>query len=299
VPVVLDTNIVRYLAEGDLDVNGLFALRNEGTGIHMAEGAAIELVGQLCEERLRWDKWLRARRVLRELLDKKQPILLGREINNKRSVFATQLPWDYSVENPAHRHRLRYSWQALMDARNTDALTDEFVVPPTGERGVLRDTKLDTIAKTQQSWIASIEMVQSKAVFHPERVGEPKSELEQLERTVRVLGGTLDSKNPKQVPPESVRWDAVIRTVSILGIRSLRSKHSYSARKHKNDAFDFDLLRYLALPAAICTCDQRLMSVLKDAKAWQAKWVVLPEKLSTRAGRQVLADLRWPAPSEG
>lgn len=292
-PIVLDTNIIRHLAERELEVDGLFALKQEGTGIHMAEGAAVELVGQLYENRLPWNKWLSARRVLRDLLDKRQPILLGREINNKRSVFATPHPWAYSAQNPAYLHRVRYSWEALMSAQKRDHLTDAFWVPPTGERAVLRDPKVAAIGQTHQSWIAAIQMVRRQTVFRPQKGSNSKFEQERLERTVNSLGRGLDSKNPIQVPPESVRWDAVIRAITIFAIRSLRTKHAYSADKHKNDSFDFDLLRYLALPAAICTCDRRLRSVLKDSNAWQAQWVVSPEDLTTRAGRKSVAELRW------
>lgn len=66
--VVLDTNIVPYLAEGELNVGGLHALKNEGTQTHMAEGAAVELTVRLFRERLPWARWNRARRILQELL---------------------------------------------------------------------------------------------------------------------------------------------------------------------------------------------------------------------------------------
>jgi hypothetical protein len=240
----------------------------------MAEGAAVELVGQLYEKRLPWNKWLSARGVLRDLLDKEQPILLGREINNKRSVFAMPHTWNYSVENPAYHHRVRASWEALMNVQKRGHMTHAFTVPSTGEHGVLRDTKADAIGMTQSSWIDSFEKIQREAVSLSHGSRDFKSEQEQLERTVITLGQRLDLKNPLQVPPESVRWDAVFRTCTILVIRSTRGKLNYSPEKHKNDAVDIDLLRYLALPAAICTCDRRFRSLLVDSNSWQAKWVV-------------------------
>ena len=78
----------------------------------------------------------------------------------------------------------------------------------------------------------------------------------------------------------SLRLDAQVRVHSLLHLRRLKTKEPYNAEKNRHDALDFDLCRYLAMPAAICTADDRFRTKLRDAGTWQSRWVVTPDELA-------------------
>ncbi|MEP6651970.1 MAG: hypothetical protein ABJA82_01345 [Myxococcales bacterium] len=296
-PIVLDVNIVRHLAEGEIPVAWLYDLRNEGITVHIGEGSAVELVGQLLQGRFAWDRWLKVRRVLREVLHFRQPVLLGREVRNRRSVFALPHQPEHSAGNAAYFHRVRYSWLSVMGAQRPEDLLRPFRVPPTGEDAVLGLPNVTaTTEKTRQSWADAFEGLKNARLGDRNRqVVADLREEDFFENMVVGFAREIDAATPDGKPPESVRWDAVVRVMVLFTSRSLRRKHPYNVGKNLNDAFDFDLLRYLAVPAAICTLDRRIKSALIDAGAWQAKWLVTPDSLLTWAGRQIVADLRWPA----
>jgi hypothetical protein len=86
----------------------------------------------------------------------------------------------------------------------------------------------------------------------------------------------------------------MLRVHALLFLRSLQKKHGYSAKNNLNDAFDLDLYRYLALPAAICTSDGGVFNDLRAAHAWQIDWVVKPEDLKDPERRRQILNLRWP-----
>jgi hypothetical protein len=69
----------------------------------------------------------------------------------------------------------------------------------------------------------------------------------------------------------------------------------YNAEKRANDAFDYDLLRYLALPALVCTCDEAtLVQAIERAGSWQRTWVLAITELRKLAQGAEPPQLIWP-----
>ena len=97
----------------------------------------------------------------------------------------------------------------------------------------------------------------------------------------------------KSTPPASVRLDALLRANASFALQRLRPKNPYNPAKKANDGLDVDLLRYLAVPAIVCTNDGRLQRILKQAGSWQRRWVLRPSELEEQVVQKKLS-LDWP-----
>jgi hypothetical protein len=80
----------------------------------------------------------------------------------------------------------------------------------------------------------------------------------------------------------------------LLCLRHLRKERRYNPDKNPNDLIDLELLKYLAIPAAICTSDAGFIAKVRDSYSWQAKWVVRPSDLAQAAVRAEIMNLEWP-----
>jgi hypothetical protein len=255
---------------------------------------AVELVHQLYEGRLLWPTWLRARRARRDLLCPKRPILIAHDVAGRRGIFGQKPEPEYASDNPTYHHHVRRSWAAVDRARSRADLFRPFRVRETGQVAALEVGQPSrAIDKTRSAWVGLFRHVRTEMNLPNGTVMQRDAEAALIDRTARRFAELVDAEIPGQPPPTSVRWDASIKVMAVLAVRSLRTKESYNPLKNVNDSFDFDLLRYLAEPAAICTRDRRLIATVAGAKSWQAKWIVNPDTLATPQGRASLIDLRW------
>lgn len=135
-----------------------------------------------------------------------------------------------------------------------------------------QDALAASVDGTKESWRSEFERLGRE--MGPARIpgrGDPDDLLDDL---AEYLARSIDQRVPGRTPPESLRWNAMSRVLSLLCVRSLKKAVAYSADKNANDAFDFNLLQYLAVPAAICTQDQALIRNVRASRSWQAEWVV-------------------------
>ena len=293
---VLDTNIARKLGyPGDVDhddiLAGLRALKRAGFSLHLADGAILELIGQLHERRLAWPDWIRARSHLRVLLCAQDPIMLG---GWEVLVEAGILPPD-GRQLPDDMHKtLRLGWKILSKARTLTEIDKPRPVVIRGKRTLLGNRARranELVQQEQRSWADGIDELYAEATSkNVSTMG-----ISEVENVVRVVGASFDSKAPSTHGPKtSVRLDAMLRVYAHF-CRLRLGRKPYNPNKRANDVFDYDLLRHLALPALICTCDVKtLVTAVDQSGTWQRRWVLGPSELRNLAHGGSPPDMNWP-----
>lgn len=296
--VILDTNVIRSIAVDGGRTDAFVALAREGGTISIADGTTVELLSWLHSTDRAWSDWERARGQFDEFIDPEIPVMMGgREALAQAGLFLNDappsmlLPHDQLEEN-------RRIWRLLMSAKSLRELSTLHAAVQVGGKPTLLLVNASRapkqVARQQDSWVKMFDRlaVAAKAEGISIKGGVVPPEL--LEGQVAAIGRGLDAHCTSS-PPASVRMDAMIRVHLLLNLRSLQTKNRYNARKDQNDAFDLELYRYLALPAAICTSDAGIFNDLHAASAWQSDWVVKPDDLKDPERRRQILDLRWPA----
>jgi hypothetical protein len=287
-PLVLDTNVVRSLGVGEIDPEAFRRLHAEGVSIHLPETCLIELLLQLREGRFPWDKWLRARRVLGVVLSHQEPISMGRDFAGKRHPFGTPRSQGHAADNPESQLLIRRLWKSIVRADTPSEIgagvrSGKRILPTINSQRLAEE-----LAFSRNTWISELQRL-----YVLPRVSHRDAHM-QFDGLVERLARSVDEEVSGE-PPESIRWDALIRVMAWYSVRSLTSKGAYDVEKHANDAIDVPLLRYLAVPSAICTRDRRLLAAPREAHSWQAGWVVSPEDILDPVVRKRLVTLAWPS----
>lgn len=89
----------------------------------------------------------------------------------------------------------------------------------------------------------------------------------------------------KGMPPDwARRLDAHFRVWTRYALLYVRGKYKADSDKGRHDAYDFYQLKFLALPAMICTLDNRLRNIVKETGSWQAKYLLSPGEISKLVG---------------
>ena len=87
----------------------------------------------------------------------------------------------------------------------------------------------------------------------------------------------------------------MVRVYLLLAVRRLKTKGTYNPTKRGNDTFDHDLLRYLAVPNLVATCDtSTLVAAVKESGAWQLRWILSPRELEDVVNGTPAPSLVWP-----
>lgn|GEM_PF-5271860 len=297
-PLVLDTNIFRLLGEGEISVDGLLACRNAGISVHIADGSIVELLNQLSNGRFRWAAWLRARDQLTAVLDYEEPILLGgREGLWRAGIRAPVRPPVASDKIVEAVSSTSAWWRMFESAAGVEQMSH--AVAEAGATISLKTEDLPVAVDTfKEEWTSGFERtISDDALVEAARQHLPKrGDAQAAARAVATeIAANLDALDPTACPVPSIRLDAMIRVYVLLGLRSLRRQDPYDPKRHRNDSFDHDLLRYLAYPAAICTADRRLIAYVKASGTWQAQWVVHPKQLIEQGVIRSLVAMHWPA----
>jgi hypothetical protein len=295
---MLDTNVVRHIGAKKCDLSSFIHYAKQGGSIHLADGSVAELVRQLDDGEFEWPQWERAREALSQFLDRSIPIMMG----GRELLGAAHISLCAAVPSMTMRDQVRLGrqlWHVLRLATNVDDLRTNGIAVELSDQPaivvleIFRTTEI--MLEERREWWRSFQHLQRAGVDQGVSVrGRGFSRLE-LETQVRELGAFIDARSTASIPPVSTRLDAMIRVHCLLTLRSLQEKQPYNAKKKANDKFDHDLLRYLALPAAICTADTGLITYLRDSHSWQVKWVVQPHELLVDHRRQALLNLSWPS----
>jgi hypothetical protein len=299
-PLVLDTNIGRNLGTGQVRSRDFDLVRRAGISIHLTDTAAAELTLTLVQGRMSWEVWLRARKALAELLDSREPILLGGGASLLRAGLVPTTPPNVGSIDEG-REIYKAVWLLLTTATSVPHLEALRVVPP----GATASYRFEDVAKGLMSekawWVAHFAELGQKILEAEPRVREQVSRRgvfhEAVEAFWEAARDSIDNAIPGAVPPASIRLDAFLRVHALLLVRSLHVKRPYDPAKNANDALDHPLLRYLALPAAVCTSDGGIVADVEAARSWQRPWIVSPAELLNPDVVARVAELKWPAAS--
>ena len=282
---VLDTCIARKLGHPDEPeygevLGGLRALRCGGFSLHLPDGTVVELLRRIYEEKFSWPNWERARDQLLPLLCSAEPIVFGgTELLAAVGIHDPQ----GAAEVPVGLHEgQRAAWKALAEARSPRDIGTQFDIGKVSR---------DAVEIIQRDWIQMVEG------FHEDvtRIGITSLSAVESKEMLRLFNESYDKKvTVISGPRASVRLDAMLRFY-IHFFRLRLGRKPYNPRKRVNDAFDCELLRFLAVPALVCTCDARtLVRAVEESGSWQRRWVLGPAELRTLAQGGSPPDLSWP-----
>jgi hypothetical protein len=283
--IFLDDSVARGFGydDGQKDIASLKAVRAKGHTLHLADVAVLELLTQIVERRFAWPDWIRARRALVRLLDPHDPAPAGGwQILDKVGIRLQQTLTE--EEHQENRRRLRDGWKMLTKARRLAEINRVEGIRARGKSVVSRfhaagaPRVRDEIKSEWSDGLLTVESSLGPAPSFEDFVGQ--------------MAASFD-RRMQSTPPVSVRLDALLRVNASFAFQRLRSKNPYNPVKQANDGLDVDLLRYLAVPAIVCTKDERLQRVVAQAGSWQRRWVLLPAELEAQVLHGSLS-LDWP-----
>jgi hypothetical protein len=287
---------------GDVDPAGLFAARDAGVAVQLADGTLAELTYQVLGRAFNWVDWERARAILLEVVDSDEPILIGGRAGLHRAGIASRHA-GMDDEIASDRAFANAGWALLAKSKSLAAL-ESTEVPLPGQRKLVSlsaDTVKDMHSRRQRAWAEEFESFREKFVaLSPglaEALPERHDSNEALDIYLDVSQGKADAGRTPSCPRPSQRLDAFLRVKALLRLRYIRLRERYNPTKHANDIFDCGLLKYLAFPAAVCTGDTRLIAAVDASRSWQAKWIVRPEQLKEPAVLAEIQQLNWPTQS--
>lgn len=299
--LVVDTNIVRSIVMDRRDTTAFVSFVRDGGTIHIPDGAIVELLSWLHRTSHAWSAWKERRRELEAFIDNERPMLMGGRELLARAGILLEAPASTLMPNDQMRLN-REVWQQLLTSTTLSDVGHPrmLVETPRGPAELAWDASgaSQQVARQRASWIDTFGKYNAAAAQEGFNIKGRTVPRELLEQQATNLGRFLDMRS-NSTPPASVRLDAMIRVYILLSLRSLQTRERYDPTKNANDAFDLDLYRYLALPAAVCTGDLGIIKDTRSAGSWQAEWVVMPEELADSATRQRLLNLTWPSRSGG
>ena len=298
-PLVLDTNVVRDLGAGDVDPAGLQEAAREGVSVHLADGTVSEITHQLLTRSLKWPHWILARTLLLEILSEDKPVLPGGRVGLAQlGIKGTKSVSRREIKEALEQYEA--AWTMLVAANRPEDFEKFAIRLP--EQGITVSLPQRHVRKSyaeeRETWPSDF------AKFHGEifavrpdfadLLPAKQDSREALEAYVAIIKESTDRGHRSAAPKPSVRLDAFLRVEALISLRHLRKDHRYNPEKNRNDLIDLDLLKYLAIPAAICTSDAGLIAKVQDSRSWQAKWVLRPADLAQATVREGLKNLEWP-----
>jgi hypothetical protein len=297
--LVLDTNVIRDIGAGDVDSAGLYETAREGVTVHLADGTVSELTHQLLTRSLKWDHWVHARTVLLGTLSKDEPVLPGGRVGLSRiGINGSQAVSQREIDEAVEQYDA--AW-AILVAANRPEDFEKFSVwlPRQGISVSLPQHHVQrTYAEERETWPTDFanfyEKILSVRPDFADLLPAKHDSREALEAYVTVIKESTDRGHLSAGPPPSFRLDAFLRVEALLSLRHLRREQRYNPKKNWNDLVDLELLKYLAVPAAICTGDAGLIAKVRDSHSWQARWVLRPADLAQATVRAEIKNLKWP-----
>lgn len=260
--VVLDASPARNLAyapECPAWVKTFERMARDGYSFSLADGAFAELLTQFAKGAINEEGFGLMLTRLQMFLNPDLPTLPG-----KRDILAAI---GASNTDP--------TWSAKevadLSVRSWEFLNNVAVIPL--EK---RPTAAEELQEEREDWFALFD--QMLAAHNPccavldERGGK------QLD----LAFAHMDRKDKVPLPPLSVRCDLQLRLAWRQYVRSRNTKEAYNPRspKKRNDGIDFDLYRYLMLPAFVVADDSGFFSKIKNIESFQTSWFWKAEALA-------------------
>lgn len=299
--VVIDTNVARGIGESTdrpawVDTFSRMASSGEYS-FSLADGTLAELLNQITKPDGGMDDQCFTRMIqgLETFLDAEYPIILGkRDLKGMLGVVREE-PW-CAIEA---KSLSTLTWKKLCDIRSEP------------QNAQYRSMIEETLQEERDEWIA----VFSKFDSHHARdidalerhiaelstlgsdtslsasnsLAELQQELHEL-NNLNELGGMvlndaladLDANCSLTGIPMSARCDLQMRYLYRQWVRTKKTKCAYSptSRKKRNDGIDFDLYRYLMLPALVLTEDTAFLAGILDIPSSQKNWFMTPQELA-------------------
>ena len=277
--ILLDTGTVRKILHGDpdaLDVEEL-ARRGEGHAVSVADGAIAEIAAALLEGRIPVTTWAANVAKIDALLDQDAPVFPGgMELATLAGLRPP--PHGFNVESTVAYYRA--AWSLLRGATTRgDLERPHEYVDGAGARFRIRFDHAAVkaaLADAETKWSSWVEGAGREFRRMRDDGHEPDhEELRTLIRRVLRLDGMNDTQLDK--------LDVAIRVIAIRSVHAGTGSTPYRP-SGPNDALDFDLLFGIALPAIVCTSDERLARLAEATGSADAKRVMMPAQLLASLG---------------
>ena len=276
--VVLDTGPARFIAEevgrGQPEpdwVRTFVKMRDAGYAFCLADGAFAELLTGRSEDRICDAGYAQMIMSLRRFLEPELPVLLGRaDVMAMLGLRKQQKHW-----RPQEVMSLSRRAMVLLSSAKPgcDGAAKELEAERADYKGAFK--------VLEDFWKQSTKVVPLHEFQHPQ--------LDLALARLRVPG--------RIIPDMDVRNDLQIRWLWRQFVRSQKPKHPYDpeSESKRNDGIDFDLYRYLALPAFVVSDDGGFFERIEDIKSIQKAWFWRPENLAAAFERGERPVPTWPA----
>jgi hypothetical protein len=259
--VVLDTTFLRRVIHGDAGYDADLAAFRKMQGLfrfHIGEVSLCEVIFALSENRIKWQDWTQRAPLLQIILDNATPVL----------------HWDCVLQPQSLTpQREACLWRHLVTAKSKEEAFGDFQMVDDFGMPMVAVLTHENVKKTYQGHLDYWRM-------------ELKAASNLLNAYRRLPNRTLDQSAlfnvimRRKLPLElHERLDAFGRVWVRYAVLNTENKYNPYAKSHKGDALDFYNLKLLAVPAFLCTADQRLKNVVQAVESWQERWIVTPSEL--------------------
>jgi hypothetical protein len=291
--IVLDTNIARQLGESAVPpawLNTFVDMARAGEySFSLADGSFAELMNQRVKVNggMSNPRFAQMIDTLQTFINLEFPIVLGgrdilgmlgagpelwspAEVRRKaQSAWSSlsQEPTSHEAEDIAVRldkvlEEARSAWKAQFN--NFSAHYEEHVLVPARERAA-------AIAESQGINPRLAEELSQTVLLH-ELSGKG------LDAALKAL----DEKSSIRGIPMSQRCDLQMRYAWRQWVRTMKLVEPYdpASRKKRNDGIDYDLYRFLMLPALVVTEDKAFLAGIREIPSIQTHWFMTPQALA-------------------
>jgi len=268
--VVLDTCTVRELAHADAIpgwVPTFAIMKKSGYSFSLADGALAELLAQYIRGSIDDAKLSVIVEGLRTFLNPEVPVLLGKR--DVMGMIGELDDPDWSPDDVAVYSK--NGWALLQSPSNLTEEQGKAIVR------ALQGDRDDWNAFFETFNVAYTDWLQS------EPDGETRYPLNQYTHpALDVALEALALRGRAQSPTLAERLDLQMRYLWRQWVRTRQQKNAYNPtnKSNENDGIDFDLYRYLMLPALIVSEDKGFYSRIADITSPQRGWFYRAQALA-------------------
>lgn len=223
-----------------------------GYSFSLADGTVLELIKQISTRQIKLEDLPKLFVTLELFLDMAEPVLLG-QVNLQGRIGALRKGHNWTLEESLQTG-LR-CWEMLKNPALEDNITALQTI----------DDEIDSYREMFNTFRAAAQSLESD------------------ERVLSQAFKVLDRQCPDLIPPLSIRMDLQIKYFYNKFKSSLQQKgYNPLSDKNSNDAVDFDLFRYLSLPAFVITFEKKYLNLSASIDSIQTSWLMKPDDLCSR-----------------
>ncbi|AXF85620.1 hypothetical protein DTO96_101351 [Ephemeroptericola cinctiostellae] len=257
--VVLDTCVVRELlphSEMPSWVETFILMSKKGYSFSLADGTVLELIKQISTCQIRLEDLPKLFVTLELFLDMAEPVLPGK-VDLQGRIGALRKGHNWTLEESLQTG-LRY-WEMLKNPVLEYNITAPQII----------DDEIDS---------------------YREMFNKTAAQSLQTDESVLIQAfNVLDRQCPDLIPPLSTRMELQIKYFYNKFKSSSLQQKGYNplSNKNSNDAVDFDLFRYLSLPAFVITFEKKYLNLSGFIDSIQTRWLMKPNDLCLRWEKNV------------